>query len=151
MSQPPVPLSHRLWQAHHAVERALDACLEDLGLNTTLVGVLSAVVHGPGQSAADLARALNVRPQSIAPVVARLEGELLIERTAHPVHGRVVQLFPTGLGRKRLALALAATRDVEAALIQDWEPAEAQQLFDRLDVVRQRAAKARTDLLDGQF
>src|SRR5579883_420563 len=102
LANPEGLISRALWQAQHAVEQACDSALAPLGMTTTLVGTLSFLAQQPGQSTADVARLARVAPQSVAKAVTRLDQLGLIRRQAHPVHGRIVQLYLTAAGQKVL-------------------------------------------------
>lgn len=134
-------LSHLLWQTQHLVEQALDAALAPLGLSTTLVGTLGFVVRQPGISTADLARLARVRPQSAAYAVTRLERAGLLERTPHPVHGRVMRLHATDEGRRLLLRAEAVADETERELTEAIPAAARSAFAEHLDAVRAKAER----------
>ncbi|WP_280385149.1 MarR family winged helix-turn-helix transcriptional regulator [Nocardia wallacei] len=68
------------------------------------------LTDGPATVAA-LARAENVRPQSMRPTVAVLEERGLIERTPHPTDQRRVLLSPTAEAERVIAAARHAKED----------------------------------------
>lgn len=134
-------ISRALWEAQHAVEQALDAQLSSLGLSMTLFGALTFIALEPGLSTADLARHARVKPQSSAHAVTRLEQLEMIYRAAHPVHGRVMQLFPTDHGKETIAKAWRLAADVEGELMGELSPAARAELLESLLRIRQSAER----------
>lgn len=132
-------VSRTLWEAHHAVEQALDTRLSSLGLSMTLFGALTFIAQEPGLSAADLARRARVKPQSSAHAVARLEELDIIYRSPHPVHGRVMQLFLTEHGKEIVAEAWRLASVVESELTAGLPPAVTADLLANLQCIQQSA------------
>ncbi|MGH7883240.1 MAG: MarR family winged helix-turn-helix transcriptional regulator [Candidatus Dormibacteraceae bacterium] len=128
-----------VWQAENAIDRALDRALAPLGLTTTMQGTLRLIADQPGISAADLARSARVRPQTIAPALARLEKRGLLRRTPHPIHGRVIQLWITEAGRQALRSASAVLATFEDALTGHLAATERKHLMAQLQDLRYRA------------
>jgi DNA-binding MarR family transcriptional regulator len=106
-------LGYLLRQAQHAFANAMTQALREHRLTSPQFGVLSVLVADPGLSAADLARAAMVTPQAINLLVAGLERERLIRKHQHPSHGRVLQLFPTDEGIRRVREAYPAVIALE--------------------------------------
>ena len=106
-------LGFLLRQAHHAFATAMEHELREHGLTSPQFGVMSVLVADPGLSAADLARAAMVTPQAINLLVAGLEREGLLRKEKHPSHGRVLQLFPTEEGARRVRGAYPAVIELE--------------------------------------
>jgi DNA-binding MarR family transcriptional regulator len=128
-----------LGQTWHVFRNAMDAALRPHGLNVPQFGVLTVVARDPGVSGADLARAYSQTPQAMNGVLATLERDGLIERRAHPTHGRILQVTLTEQGRRRLAAATPAVRELEAVIdegmdpaVKEWLVAAAQRLSRRL-------------------
>jgi DNA-binding MarR family transcriptional regulator len=128
-----------IWQTEIAVDRALDAVLAPLGLTTTMQGTLRLIADRPGVSAADLARAARVRPQSVAPALARLEELGMLVRSPHSVHGRIMQIHLTEAGRKALERASSVVADFERELTAGLGAAERRRLLEQLEMLRCRA------------
>lgn len=88
------------------------------GLNPVHFGVLAYLVIAPEMTQADLARAVLVRPQSIAPLLDGLEERGLIHRTGNRARGRRNPVQITDVGRRALDavwdIALS-TNDLEDA------------------------------------
>lgn len=70
------------------------------GLNPIHFGVLAYLVIAPEMTQADLARAVLVRPQSIAPLLDGLEERGLIRRTGDRARGRRNPVQITDAGRR---------------------------------------------------
>jgi DNA-binding MarR family transcriptional regulator len=106
-------LGYLLRQAQHAFATTMEQRLRDSGLTRPQFGVLSVLVADPGLSAADLARAAMVTPQAINLLVGTLEREGLVRREKHPTHGRVLQLFATREGARRVRAAYPTVLELE--------------------------------------
>jgi DNA-binding MarR family transcriptional regulator len=128
-----------LRQAWRALEGAMEIALRPHGLSPPQYGVLTVLAREPGASGADLARAVHTTPQAMNGVLATLEREGLIERRAHPTHGRILQATLTTEGQRRLdaanpsirALEQATERGLssdELATVKTWLVATAQRL-----------------------
>jgi DNA-binding MarR family transcriptional regulator len=102
-----------LRQAWNAFRTEMDAALREEGLSGAQYAVLSVLARDPGLSGADLARVCNTTPQAINGVLGTLEREALVDRRAHPTHGRILQVFLTEEGRRRLDRATPRVRAVE--------------------------------------
>jgi DNA-binding MarR family transcriptional regulator len=113
-----------LRQAWHAFRTAMEAVLRPHGLTSAQYAVMSVLARDPGASGAELARAGNTTPQATNGVLSTLEREGLIERRAHPTHGRILQATLTPEGRRRLKAAGPAVRRLEAAIEQDFPAGE---------------------------
>lgn len=142
-------ISRALWEAQHAVEQALDAQLSSLGLSMTLFGALTFIALEPGMSAADLARRARVKPQSSAHAVTRLEQLQMIYRSPHPVHGRVMQLFPTEHGKETIGEAWRLAAEVEGELMAELPSGARDELLEALLRIRHSAKRIEATGHDG--
>jgi DNA-binding MarR family transcriptional regulator len=99
------------------------------GLSWSQRVVMGRLTREGAATTADLARAENVKPQSMGATLAALEAEGLVERTPHPTDGRqfLYDLTPRGeaardeyrsLKRSWLAAALTALDDEETAALR---------------------------------
>jgi DNA-binding MarR family transcriptional regulator len=100
----------------------MGSALRTHGLTGAQYAVLSVLARDPGMSGADLARACNTTPQAMNGVLATLERDGLVERRAHPVHGRIRQVTLTNDGKRRLEAATPAVRELEDAIERDLAP-----------------------------
>lgn len=111
--------------------------LADHGLNPVHFGVLAYLAIAPEMTQADLARAVLVRPQSIAPLIDGLEERGLTRRTGDRARGRRNPVQITDDGRRALDavwdIALSAN-DLSDAGLTAPESAELNRLL--LKVVR---------------
>lgn len=102
------------------------------GLNPVHFGVLAYLAIAPEMTQADLARAVLVRPQSIAPLLDGLEGRGLIRRTGDRSRGRRNPVQITDDGRRALDavwdIALG-TNDLSDAGLTAQESAELNRLL----------------------
>jgi DNA-binding MarR family transcriptional regulator len=114
-------LLRQAWRGFHA---AMEMALHAHGLTAPQYGVLSVLAREPGASGADLARAGNTTPQAMNGVLTTLEREGFVERHPHPTHGRILQVFLTSEGERRLQAAHPAVRGLEDAIEEDFTPDE---------------------------
>jgi DNA-binding MarR family transcriptional regulator len=91
-------LTHLMWRAHQSMQRALSEGLEPLGVSINQLGLAARLAEHGALSAADLARAHRITPQSVTTAVTALERAGWIVRRPHSVHKRVVLLELTELG-----------------------------------------------------
>lgn len=102
------------------------------GLNPVHFGVLAYLAIEPEMTQADLARAVLVRPQSIAPLLDGLEERGLIRRTGHRARGRrnPVQITDRGQGALEAVWDVAlSTNDLTDAGLSADEGAELNRLL----------------------
>lgn len=107
------------------------------GMNPVHFGVLAYLVIAPEMTQADLARAVLVRPQSIAPLLDGLEDRGLIHRTGNRARGRRNPVQITEDGRRALDAVwdiAIATNDLSDAGLTGHESAELNRLL--LKVIR---------------
>ncbi|MBB3441107.1 MarR family transcriptional regulator [Sinorhizobium sp. B11] len=114
-------LGYALKRAQQALRGHLDNELRNIGLTTPQYSVLAGLEFNAGLSSAELARRAFVTAQTMQSIIATLERDGLVKRTAHPVHGRVLttELTPDGRSALRaaheiVAKAEALTRDAVA-------------------------------------
>jgi DNA-binding MarR family transcriptional regulator len=117
-------VAYLLWQAQLTTEKALVSALRPLELTPSQFGALMFLeLEGP-LSAAELARRLEIRPQSVAAGLAGLEQRGLVSRTAHPQHGRVLLVRIEAAGRRLARRADTAVERVEQELLEVLPRAE---------------------------
>lgn len=107
-------LGYALKRAQQALRGHLDTELRNIGLTTPQYSVLAGLEFSEGLSSAELARRAFVTPQTMQSIIATLERDGLIKRTAHPVHGRVLTAELTPGGRSALRAAHQIVADAEA-------------------------------------
>jgi len=132
-------VSVRLGSGIKRVEQVLMAekarALRDFDLTVPQYATLLALSYVPGQSAAQLARAALVSPQTMATILNNLEAKKLITRDVSSLHARVLVCELTDAGRALVAKADRVARAIEDDLRAAFTPAE----FDRFREYLSRA------------
>jgi DNA-binding MarR family transcriptional regulator len=118
-----------------AVQGLKEQQLRTLGMAVAHYQVLVLVHSEPGLTGAELARRLNVTPQAVASLVARLESRGQVERHAHPRHRHVQELHLTDTGREALRAADTVITQIERKVTTTLGPDDAAQLKRLLDRV----------------
>lgn len=93
-------VGYELKRAQHSLRLSMDGALKESGVTTPQYAALSVLAEEPGISNATLARRSFVTPQTMNQILVRLEAAGLVERRAHPEHGRVLQSYLTGEGER---------------------------------------------------
>ena len=93
-------VGYELKKVQHSLRLSMDAALKELDVTTPQYAALSVLAEEPGISNATLARRSFVTPQTMNQILVRLEAAGLVERRAHPEHGRVLQAYLTGEGER---------------------------------------------------
>jgi DNA-binding MarR family transcriptional regulator len=106
------------------VRQAIGRVVKEQGLSVNQYTTLSVLDHRSGLSNAQLARRALVSPQSMNEVLLTLEQRRLVQRRAHPQHGRVLQARLTAKGRSVLASCDAEVRQVEARMVSSLSETE---------------------------
>ena len=107
-------VGYELKRLQHDLRLYMDAELRELDVTTPQYAALSVLAEEPGISGAALARRSFVTPQTIHQIMLRLEAAGLVERRAHPEHGRVLQAYLTEEGenlRRECAIRVDALED----------------------------------------
>ncbi|MFF6790354.1 DNA-binding MarR family transcriptional regulator [Streptomyces filamentosus] len=126
----------RLGQHIKRVEQLLNsakhAALRPFKMNVPQYSVMYALLQEPGLSGAVLARRCMVTPQTMSSVLSTLESRGLVERKPHPIHSHILEARLTRTGRALVQRADAAVDEVEQALTDCFEPAEAERFLEQL-------------------
>ena len=134
-----MPIDERVGLHVKRVEQELMAAksgvLRPLGLTVPQYAALLLLGSNPGMSAAALARACLVTPQTMATVLANLEAKGLVERQLHRWHGNVIELQLTDDGQELLARADAKASAIERNIAAEFSTAERAQLIEMLQRV----------------
>ncbi|MET7453163.1 MarR family transcriptional regulator [Streptomyces sp. NPDC005574] len=133
-----------LRRAELAVQSLKEQRLRPLGMVAAHYTLLISVHDEPGLTGAELARRLNVTPQAIASLVARLESRGQLERREHPRHRHIQELHLTDAGREALRAADAVIADIERQVTDGLgsEAAQLRALLDRVaEAVREVSAR----------
>lgn len=132
LADPADRLGYLLWQSAHLVGRAMAASLEPFGLTPAQFGALVHVGREPGVSAAELARRLNLTPQSVQTALLPLLERGWLERRPHPVHKRVLGTFLTAAGLDQARAANKAVEESDSRLAEGLSTAQRSALEDGL-------------------
>ena len=87
--------------------------LRDFELTVPQYATLATLAHSPGQSAAQLARAALVSPQTMATILGNLEAKGLIERDVSSLHVRVLICHLTSTGYELVSNADRTVKSIE--------------------------------------
>jgi DNA-binding MarR family transcriptional regulator len=133
MTMPPEErLGLHIKRVEQELMAAKHAALRPIGLTVPQYVALYMLAEHPGISAAALARACLVTPQTIATVLANLEAKNLITRRPHTWHRKMVEVQLTEEGRRQVAQADAAAVSIERKLADAYTPAEREQFIELL-------------------
>ncbi len=125
-------LGYLLKEASAALRASMEAVLRPLGMNVTHYSCLELLAHRPGLSNSDLARGAFVSRQSMNVLLQALEEDGIVTRSDQPAVGRTLPTALTDLGRRQLAQASAAVKQVEERMISDLTAEERDQLWSLL-------------------
>lgn len=118
------------------------AALRLHGLTVPQYSALMFVAEQPGISAAALARACLVTPQTMATVLTNLENKQLITRRPHPWHRNAVELTLTPDGERLLGQADKVASAIEQHIADAFAPDERAQLIEMLARVSAQLAQS---------
>ncbi len=132
-----------LRRAELAVQTLKEQRLRPLGLAAPHYTLLISVHADPGLTGAELARRLNVTPQAVASLVARLDSRGQLERREHPRHRHVQELHLTDAGREVLRAADKVIAGIELQITGGLGPKETTHLRALLDQVAETVREDR--------
>lgn len=118
-----------LKQVSSALRTAMDAALRPLDLTVPQYACLEQLGQKPGQSNADLARAVFVTRQSMNLVLRGLQDRGLLTRPDVADLGRARPTELTDEGRRLLGSASVAVRDVERRMLTPLSPPDQQRML----------------------
>ncbi|WP_017623097.1 MarR family winged helix-turn-helix transcriptional regulator [Nocardiopsis chromatogenes] len=113
-------LGHTIKRAEQALIARKTRALREFGLTVPQYAVLLLLSTSEGMSAAQLARACMVTPQTMATVLANLARSALIERVPSTLHQRVTVNRISESGRELVTRADRAALAVEGALAAEF-------------------------------
>jgi DNA-binding MarR family transcriptional regulator len=126
-------IGYQLKRAHQAFCQVVDDALRQVGLTTAQYAVLGFLEDAGALSNAELARRCYVTPQTMNQLVAGLEARSLVQRSAHPTHGRILPTNLTEQGRRLAAQAHERVGAVESRMTVELSEDERHQLTRLLD------------------
>ena len=112
-------LAYLLRQAQAATRLAMERALAELGVTPPQFVVLTMLRAYPGLSGADLARVAMLTPQTTGVIIRNLERDGAIQKTPHPVHGRVLQWTVTRRGAALLDKCRRHAQAIERRLVAE--------------------------------
>lgn len=139
MRETPHSFIYLLKHSELAVRRCVEVALEQFGLTPNQFLMLLRLSHKEGQCAAELARGIGVRPQSLTEILSPLAGKGLIFKEESPEHRRILRIGLTAAGRRLLVRAMRVGRQLEKELVADLSTSECDALLAALGKVLARA------------
>jgi len=112
-------LGYLLKEASSALHNAMEEVLRPLNMNITHYSCLELLAQRPGLSNSELARGAFVTRQSMNVLLHSLERDGIVTRPERAASGRALPTELTAKGRKQLAAASAAVRQVEDRMKAD--------------------------------
>ena len=126
-------------RAEQTTQAAKELVLRDYGITPAQQNALAILSDHDGISAAELARKSAVTPQTMNSTLGRLEKRGLIERAPHPLHGTLIEIRLTPVGRDLFNRADAKVAELDAALAGALTPAQLDALRKLLSKVTETA------------
>lgn len=123
----------RLKRAEQALIAEKTRVLKPFEITVPQYAALLYLRHVATASAAQLARASGVSPQTMATILTNLEHKGLVERTTSPLHQKVLETRLTDTGREVVSKADAAARSVEDRILASFSAEEVSTLKALLD------------------
>jgi DNA-binding MarR family transcriptional regulator len=127
-------IGYQLKRVHQAFCQVVDDALRQVGLTTAQYAVLGFLEDAGELSNAELARRCYVTPQTMTQIVASLAARGIVQRSAHPTHGRILPTRLTRQGRRLVAQAHQRVGVVEARMTAGLSEDERHQLTRLLEV-----------------
>lgn len=128
-----------LTQAIGLLVRRVRAAAASEELSLTEAAVLGRLEREGPATTAELARAENMKPQSMGATVAALEEQGLVERKPHPTDGRQQRLSLTAKGAAVRQRIRSAKRGWLGHAIADLNDADRETLFKAGEIIRRLA------------
>lgn len=110
-------LLYVIGRVNQGIRREMRGRLAAWSLSVQEFTTLSVLGSRPGLSNAQLARRALVTPQSMIEILSKLEGRGLVQREVDPSHGRILRAELTPAGRKLIADAEPAIRNVQDEML----------------------------------
>ncbi|OII10700.1 MarR family transcriptional regulator [Curtobacterium sp. MCBA15_009] len=111
-------IGYLLKEAASALRASMEAVLRPLGMTITHYSCLELLAQRPGLSNSELARGTFVTRQSMNVLLQALERDGSVTRASEPSVGKALPTELTASGRRSLAQASAAVREVEQRMLQ---------------------------------
>lgn len=102
-----------LWRAGRLYERGWDEALARVGMTRSQAALLSLLEQEPGLSGSELARRAHLSIPGVAASLAQMEEKGWVRRKPHRSHRRLLEVFLSAQGKRRLGRARQALRSVD--------------------------------------
>lgn len=145
MKKLPVGMVFLLKRTELTVRACVEQQLVEFDITPVQFMVLNLLHHHEGTSAAQIARSIGVRPQSVNEIIGPLVRKGLICRRESPTHGRILETRLSASGRRLLKEALSAARDLETVLFASFGERTREQFRRNLERLRERAKQYQAD------
>jgi len=121
-----------MMRAEKAVGRALSRALAPLDLKVAQLDAMINLYRHPGQSQHDLARRLLVGRSNITMLLPQLETQGLLRREGDPRDKRVMRLYLTEEGEKKLMQALEVYTELIDRVMSQSSPEQCNMMGDMM-------------------
>jgi DNA-binding MarR family transcriptional regulator len=121
-------LGKLLKRSEQTLLRAKSAAVKTVGLTLPQYVALAELAERPGTTGAELARACLVSPQAMMVVLKAMEEQGLVERTQHPLHQTVLEIYLTSVGREALSSAGKHAEPIEQRIAKALSKEEVETL-----------------------
>ena len=125
-------VGYELKRVQHDLRLGMEGALRGLDVTPPQYAALSVLAEEHGLSNAALARRSFVTPQTMNQILVRLEAAGLVERRAHPEHGRVLQTYLTSEGEKLRERCAERVDAVEERMVSGLSEEERSKLLGML-------------------
>ncbi|MFB7293346.1 MarR family winged helix-turn-helix transcriptional regulator [Actinacidiphila glaucinigra] len=122
--EPREHIGYLIWQLSQAYAIRIEQAMRPLRLTQAQFSALMHLSTYGAMSSAELARRCGVTPQSMGTAVQGLTERGLVERRAHPTHGRIIEISATPQGEE---LAVRAEQAIAPAEEEALSPFGAQE------------------------
>ncbi|MDX3351780.1 MarR family transcriptional regulator [Streptomyces sp. ME01-24h] len=117
-------IGYLIWQLSQAYAIRVEQALRPLRLTQTQFSALMRLIANGATSGAELARRCGVTAQSMGTAVQGLAERGLVERRAHPTHGRIIEISVTPEGEQLVVRAEHAIAPAEEEALSPFDPHE---------------------------
>lgn len=128
-------LAMALRGAYFAMHRQTNAVMARFDLTADQFVVLAALGQGDTLTQKELGSRTDSDPNTLRPMLARLESKGLIKRSRHPTDGRALSVLMTPRGKKLLATLLVETDPIRDQLLGALNPVTLVTLLDQLQQI----------------
>ncbi|MBG7698691.1 MULTISPECIES: MarR family winged helix-turn-helix transcriptional regulator [Streptomyces] len=128
MKDPGERVGYLIWQLSQAYVQRLDQALRPLKLTQAQFSALVRLSRDGALSSAELARRCGITAQSMGTALRGLVERGLVERRAHPTHGKIVEMSVTAAGVELALRAEAAVEPCEQEALEPFPPHEQEQV-----------------------